>query len=84
MGPVDAADLKVVQKLHGPCSVNVSWSCVTDLAIRKNGLLIYDINYKDSWWDDVIKVKEERSESDHNILLLTHLRSFISSRAVSV
>ena len=49
MGPVDAADLKVVQKLNRSCSVNVPWSCVADLAIRKNGLLIYDINYKDSW-----------------------------------
>ena len=49
MGPVDAADLKVVQKLNSSCSVNVPWSCVADLEIRKNGLLIYDINYKDSW-----------------------------------
>ena len=42
MGPVNAADLEVVQKLNSPSSVDVPWARVSDL---DRNVLIYDINH---------------------------------------
>ena len=42
MGPVNAADLEVVQKLNSPSSVDVPRARVSDL---DRNVLIYDINF---------------------------------------
>ena len=65
MGPVNAADLEVVQKLNSPSSVDVPRARVSDL---DRNVLIYDINYsnyRDSRWDGAIKVYEDPRKSVH-------------------
>ena len=57
MGPVYAADLEVVQKLDSAAPVYVPWARVSHLA-KKWKVLIYDINYKESWWDEALKENE--------------------------